>query len=96
MPKSLKGKGTIIIGNIRNPYAYYVSLWAMGCREESYLYKYIKQHYSDKIYLYEDVNNIENFQTWLREILTYELYIKTINMPTFHDTEKWQDTVLVK
>lgn len=87
------------VGNIRNPWDWYVSLWAFGCQKKGFLYnrltqqtplfskrgikrklRYLKgQEYvwrNSKIWinLYSDANNIENFNTWLKLILSNDKF----------------------
>ena len=64
---------TFVVGNIRNPYSQYVSLWAYGCRRRGALYNRITKKYKDKSYLYESYKNIENFQEWLKLVLSPEI-----------------------
>lgn len=82
------------IGNIRNPWDWYVSLWAFGCQNrgglferltnqkvsnksgfKSYVYQrlgieYPKLNESIWTELYSDNNNFENFNAWLKLILS--------------------------
>lgn len=66
---SLQDKGDDkVIGIIRNPFEWYVSLWSSGCALGNGLY--FKTEYPDKLYLYNDSKNIDNFREWLKFILT--------------------------
>lgn len=93
------------VGNIRNPWDWYVSLWAQGCQSKnrggfrgnlikdrhSFKYKtslrgvrskgkqllgksYPWRHRNIWGPLYSDVGNIENFNTWLKLILSSEKF----------------------
>ena len=64
-------KNKIIVGNIRNPLTYYVSAWAYSCPElKGGLGKTFVRHYPDKKHLFDDGHSVENFQTWLKLMLT--------------------------
>lgn len=103
VPKDMIGdfEGKLKVGNIRNPWDWYVSLWSFGCGKEGGLYQRLV--YADRIFfndsqavkqqdggrsgldypisdpalwkrLYSDPYNIENFNHWLRLILSSEKY----------------------
>ena len=69
-------KETFIIGNIRNPYKIYVSLWAYGCYKKGALFNYFNKHHQEYLYLYSDVYNIQHFKTWCKLILQYNIILK--------------------
>jgi hypothetical protein len=60
------------IGNIRNPWDWYVSLWAYGCQGGGGFKARLKRDSNDwKAWqkTYVNANNIENFNTWLDHVL---------------------------
>lgn len=75
----------LIIGNIRNPWDWYVSLWAYGCMGKGEIYnntakirlrRILKNprhlFYPKRIWqnVYQDSDNPEHFRKWIRLILT--------------------------
>jgi len=69
-------KDMFIVGNIRNPYKIYVSLWSYGCYKKGALFNYFNKHHPEYLYLYSDVYNIQNFKTWCKLILQYNIILK--------------------
>jgi len=82
--KKLLEKDPLIVGNVRNPFSWYVSLWAYGCMGEGEIYyrtstwwwRYILSDLRALTtprkrwkYLYGDVNDPERFREWLGMIL---------------------------
>jgi hypothetical protein len=67
-----RNKNMIIVGNIRNPYTFYVSLWAFSCTYKKAHYSLIASKYPQYLYLYKDPYNIQNFRKWLKLMLTGE------------------------
>ena len=68
-----------VVGSIRNPWDWYVSLWAFGCLQKGGLYRKLtgkasghplsqqwKDHFQE---LYSDKSNEEHFRQWLQTIL---------------------------
>lgn len=54
-----------VIGSIRSPWAWYVSLWSFGCQGEGgYRTQFLEKH-PDLECLYDDVENLDNFHKWL-------------------------------
>lgn len=73
-----------LIGCIRNPLEWYVSLWAYGCGKNGHFYNFIAKNHPDKLYLYNDSMNINNFEIWLRFILSIgEWNNRNIGLLTF-------------
>lgn len=74
MTKNIKNiaitKNMIIMGNIRNPYTFYVSLWAFSCIHKKGHYNLIRNKYPQYLYLYSDPYNVQNFRKWLKLMLT--------------------------
>lgn len=64
---------TLVVGNIRNPYSHYVSLWAFGCQKKGGYYKRIAGAYENKRDLYESCEHIGKFQKWLKFTLSPEI-----------------------
>jgi hypothetical protein len=60
----------IIVGNIRNPYSFYVSLWAFSGIHKKGHYELIASKYPQHLHLYSDPLNIPNFREWLKLMLT--------------------------
>ncbi len=58
-----------IIGCVRNPLSFYVSMWAYGCKGLGWLNIRIKELLPNKRYLYNDPKNKEHFREWLRLIM---------------------------
>lgn len=60
------------VGNVRNPWDWYVSLWAFGCMGEGALYRNLVRRSDDEDMhrLYSDVNNALLFREWLTIILS--------------------------
>lgn len=56
-----------VIGSIRNPWAWYVSLWAFGCEGRGGVFSWLKDN-PDWQRVYADVYNPFYFQEWLRMI----------------------------
>ena len=81
----------LVVGNIRNPYDVYVSLWAFGCKKKGQLYgtfknsKFLSQHLA----VYSDPSSPQNFRTWLKIILDSETLTKLLPQPKlgFHDSK---------
>ncbi len=61
-------KSDTVIGLIRNPFEWYVSLWASGCNDGKGLY--FEDYHPNKLYLYEDYTNVNNFRAWLKFLMT--------------------------
>jgi len=59
------------VGNVRNPWDWYVSLWGYGCMGKGSLYRHLLQQHPDKPIqsFYADVNDPELFQQWLKVLL---------------------------
>ena len=66
--QTFKNKGYKIIGVLRNPYAWYVSLFAFGCNERGAFFQDIKNNVPHILNLYTDCNNANNFEKWLKFI----------------------------
>ena len=60
----------LVLGNIRNPYAQYVSLWAYGCKRKGQLFQGIRKRVPHLLPLYADAMNRENFRAWLKLVLS--------------------------
>jgi hypothetical protein len=63
-------KNKTIVGCIRNPLSYYVSLWAYNISQLHGIGKKILRSYEDKGYLFEDSASVSNFQDFLKFLLT--------------------------
>lgn len=63
-------QNVLICGNIRNPYSYYVSLWAFSGIHKKGHYQLFASKYPQYLYLYKDSNNIQHFRKWLRLMLS--------------------------
>lgn len=61
-----------VVGNIRNPFSFYVSLWAFSGIHKKGHYDLFKTKYPQYLYLYSDSYNIANFRKWLRLMLLTE------------------------
>jgi len=59
-------KGKVVVGNIRHPLSFYVSLWAFV--DGGFTGTFIKQ-YKDKAHLCDDTFSIPKFQEWLKIII---------------------------
>lgn len=55
-----------VIGSIRSPWAWYVSLWAFGCQGEGGYRTSLLESYPELEHLYSDVENTVYFREWLR------------------------------
>lgn len=61
--------GGVIIGTVRNPFAYYVSLWAYGCAKKGGLFQNLCKRFPDEIgTLYVD-GLPQTFCRWLRFVM---------------------------
>lgn len=60
----------MVLGNIRNPYSYYVSLWAFSGIHKKGHYDIIASKFPEHLYLYSDPYNIPNFRKWLKLMVT--------------------------
>jgi hypothetical protein len=69
-----------IIGSIRNPLDWYVSLWAYGCSDKGYFNGLLRMTHPDTDKLYNDFNNIDNFKKWLNIVFN-------LKSPQFHQCE---------
>lgn len=59
----------LVIGSIRNPWAWYVSLWSFGCEGKGM----IRQTIDDLTYhkgVYTTANDVEAFRRWLATVYT--------------------------
>lgn len=63
----LKKPGKFVIGSIRNPWAWYVSLWAFGCEGRGGVFSWLKDD-PEWQWVYSDVNNPLLFRQWLAMI----------------------------
>lgn len=63
-------QNVLICGNIRNPYSYYVSLWAFSGIHKKGHYQLFASKYPQYLYLYKDSNNIQHFRKWLKLMLS--------------------------
>jgi len=70
----------LIIGLIRNPYNFYLSLWSFGCQKKGEFYRRHIKIRPTAAYLYEDSYNYHNFKVWVREILGLSERIKNIDL----------------
>lgn len=59
----------LVFGSIRNPWAWYVSLWAFGCEGRGGLQSRLQPDWQ---YLYKDVDDPELFREWLRKVYSEE------------------------
>lgn len=70
---SKKPEDKFIIGSIRNPYRYYVSVWGAMCRAYSLnqgrLVRKWNNNYPSYEHLLTDIDSIENFRKWTELIL---------------------------
>jgi hypothetical protein len=88
--KKLLQKDPLILGNVRNPLSWYVSLWAYGCSGEGEIYyrtatwwwRYILSDLRALTiprnrwkFLYGDVSDPERFREWLHMILSSDFKI---------------------
>lgn len=60
------------IGTIRNPLAFYVSLWAYGCQKKGNFYHRHIKLFPEEKFLYQDPFNYHNFRKWLKRVLVYD------------------------
>jgi len=60
--------GKVIYGNIRNPYAAYVSLWSFGCEGNGMLRRRVGKATPQLLKFYSK-KTPENFRGWLRALL---------------------------
>lgn len=70
-----KNENPLIIGSIRSPYAFYVSLFSYGCEHKNSNYRTLKAYDNKFIEIYSDAYNIENFQYWLKQIMSEPIYL---------------------
>jgi hypothetical protein len=57
----------LVFGSIRDPWAWYVSLWAFGCEGRGGVLSWLKDD-PDWVRLYSNVNDVELFRQWLRRV----------------------------
>lgn len=69
-------KKPFIIGLIRNPYDFYLSLWSFSCQKKGDFYNHHIRSRPQAISLYDDPYNYNNFRIWVREILELNENIK--------------------
>lgn len=70
--KSLNRSEVFVLGCVRNPFDFYLSAWGFGCKNGKNtggILLLLKSFFPHLVYLYDDINNIENFRTWLSFIL---------------------------
>ena len=67
--KLYKANGFKIVGAIRNPYAWYVSLWAFVCSGKGALLNSIKSINKNIMELYNNNNSVSNFGKWLKFVM---------------------------
>jgi len=65
-----KNKHPLILGSIRSPYSFYVSLFSYGCQHKNSNYGTLIDYDEKFKEIYSDANNIQNFQYWLEQIMT--------------------------
>ena len=88
-------KGKLILGSIRNPFTWYLSLWAYGCNSKGHLFNLKTKISRKNIFnlklrelknwqrVYSDVNNPIYFQRWLKMVM--EFSEKNANNFTFNN-----------
>ena len=67
-----KRNSVFVLGCVRNPFDYYLSVWAFGCKNSKNTggpLQRIRMWHNNLLPLYEDSYNIDNFQQWLNIIL---------------------------
>lgn len=69
--KSKIFKNRLFVGNIRNPFDWYVSLWTFGCDGLGRILQNTKHLNGD---IYDDRNNVENFHRFLHLLLNDKNY----------------------
>jgi len=66
--------GRIFLGSVRNPWSWYVSLWAFGCRGRGELYhRLIRSNPDFWKPRYSDPDSASCFRDWLHAIMDHEM-----------------------
>lgn len=74
-----KDKNVTNIGVIRNPFSWYVSLWAFGCSGKGTFRRELLKVYPEAIELYADSSDVKLFRKWLKFVLNLNKKINDID-----------------
>lgn len=64
-----KQRGAFVVGSVRNPFDWYVSLYAYGCSGRGSVFAALRKRELEPFgleHVLSDVRNVTNFRTWLR------------------------------